>query len=145
MCSSHYIYISPFASPVFQFSTSNISHISRSNMSYKPTLLLFGVGPRTGTFIASKFAGAGYQVAATGRSVKDGPVRDGYLNIKADLADPAVVPEVFDKAQKHFGAPPNIVVYNGMKSVPSQSSCLCLVMQSGAVPQNFRLQSFLFQ
>ena len=51
-------------------------------MTSKPTVLIFGVGPRTGTLIANKFAGAGYQVAATGRSVEDGPIRDGYLNIK---------------------------------------------------------------
>jgi NAD(P)-dependent dehydrogenase (short-subunit alcohol dehydrogenase family) len=82
-------------------------------MTSKPTVLIFGVGPRTGTFIANKFAGAGYQVAATGRSVEDGPVRDGYLNIKVDLTDIAVVPDVFAKVKAHFGTPPNVVVYNG--------------------------------
>jgi len=68
-----------------------------------PLSLIFGVGPRTGTFIANKFAGAGYQVAATGCSVKDGPASDGYLNIKADLTDPAVVPDVFAKVKAHCG------------------------------------------
>ena len=82
-------------------------------MTFKPTILIFGIGPRTGTFIANKFAAAGYQVAATGRSVEDGSVREGYLNIKADLVDPAIVPEVFAKVKAHFGAPPNVVVYNG--------------------------------
>ena len=42
-------------------------------MTSKPTVLVFDVSPRTGTFIANKFAGAGYQVAATGRSVEDDP------------------------------------------------------------------------
>lgn len=42
-------------------------------MTSKPTVLIFGVGPRTGTFIANKCAGAGYQVATTGRSVEDDP------------------------------------------------------------------------
>ena len=42
-------------------------------MTSKPTVLIFDVSPRTGTFIANKFAGAGYQVAATGRSVEDDP------------------------------------------------------------------------
>ena len=42
-------------------------------MTFKPSVLIFGVGPRTGTFIADKFAGVGYQVAATGRSVEDDP------------------------------------------------------------------------
>ena len=42
-------------------------------MTSKPTVLIFGVSPRAGTFIANKFAGAGYQVAATGRSVEDDP------------------------------------------------------------------------
>ena len=52
----------------------------------------------------------GYQVAATGRSVGDDPVHDGYLNIKADLTDPAVVPDVFAKVKAHFSTPPNIIV-----------------------------------
>jgi NAD(P)-dependent dehydrogenase (short-subunit alcohol dehydrogenase family) len=104
-------------------------------MASKPTVLIFGVGPRTGTFIANKFAGAGYQVAATGRSVEDGPVRDGYLNIMADLTDPAVVPDVFAKVKAHFGHPPNVVVYNGTRSnIPSRDSqnCFCQVTQSSA-------------
>jgi NAD(P)-dependent dehydrogenase (short-subunit alcohol dehydrogenase family) len=83
-------------------------------MTSKATVLIFGVGPRTGNFLANKFAGAGYQVAAIGRSVENGVVRDRWLNIKADLADPAVVSEVFAKVNAHFGAPPNVVVYNGL-------------------------------
>ena len=89
-------------------------------MTSKPTVLIFGVGPRTGTFIADKFADAGYQVVATGRSVEDGPLRDGYLNVKADLTNLAVVPDVFAKVKAHFGTPPNVVVYNGTRpKIPS--------------------------
>jgi NAD(P)-dependent dehydrogenase (short-subunit alcohol dehydrogenase family) len=88
----------------------------------KPIVLIFDVGPRTGTFIANKFAGVGYQVAATGRSVGDGPVRDRYLNIKADLTDPTVVPDVFAKVKAHFGTPSNVVVYNGTRpNIPSEA------------------------
>lgn len=83
-------------------------------MSAKPILLLFGYGPRTGKFIADKFVQAGYRVAATGRSLKDGPVDEGFLNIKADLADPAVVLEVYEKTQAYFKAAPNVVIYNGL-------------------------------
>jgi NAD(P)-dependent dehydrogenase (short-subunit alcohol dehydrogenase family) len=89
-------------------------------MTFKPSVLIFGVGPRTGTFIADKFAGAGYQVAATGRSVEDGPLSDGYLNVKADLTNPAVVPDVFAKVKAHLGTPPNVVVCNGTRpDIPS--------------------------
>ena len=89
-------------------------------MTFKPSVLIFGVGPRTGTFIADKFVGAGYQVVATGRSVEDGPLRDGYLNVKADLTNLAVVPDVFAKVKAHFGTPPNVVVYNGTRpKIPS--------------------------
>lgn len=82
-------------------------------MSSKPVLLILGYGPRTGKFIADKFFQAGFQVAATGRGLNDGPVEEGFLNIKADLADPAVVLEVFEKTKAHFKAAPNVVVYNG--------------------------------
>jgi NAD(P)-dependent dehydrogenase (short-subunit alcohol dehydrogenase family) len=104
-------------------------------MTSKPTVLIFGVGPRTGTLIANKFAGAGYQVAATGRSVEDGPVSDGYLNIKADLTDPGTVPDIFARVKAHFGAPPNVVVYNGTSpSIPFGTSlnCFCQVVQGSA-------------
>ena len=80
-----------------------------------------GYGPRTGKFIADKFFQAGFQVAATGRGLKDEPVGEGFLNIKADLADPAVVLEVFEKTKAHFKAAPNVVVYNG--------DSLCIVVE----------------
>jgi NAD(P)-dependent dehydrogenase (short-subunit alcohol dehydrogenase family) len=83
-------------------------------MSSLPVLLLFGYGPRTGKSIADKFLKAGYRVAVTGRSLKDGPVDDNFLNIKADLADPAIIPEVYKKTQAYFKAVPNVVVYNGL-------------------------------
>lgn len=83
-------------------------------MSSQPVLLIFGYGPRTGRFIADKFLEAGYRVAVTGRSLKDGPVDDTFLNIKADLADPAIVAEVFKKTQAYFQAVPNVVVYTGL-------------------------------
>ena len=82
-------------------------------MSSKPVLLILGYGPRTGKFIADKFFQAGYRVAATGRGLKDGLVEDGFLNIKADLADPDIVLDVFKKTKTHFSAAPNVVVYNG--------------------------------
>ena len=82
-------------------------------MSSKPVLLILGYGPRTGKYIADKFFEAGYRVAATGRGLKDGLVGEEFLNIKADLADPAVVLEVFEKTKAQFQAAPNVVVYNG--------------------------------
>jgi NAD(P)-dependent dehydrogenase (short-subunit alcohol dehydrogenase family) len=83
-------------------------------MSSKPVFLLFGYGPRTGKLIADKFFKAGYRVAVTGRSLDDGPVEENFLNIKADLADPAVVLEVYKKTHAYFKAAPNVVVYNGL-------------------------------
>jgi NAD(P)-dependent dehydrogenase (short-subunit alcohol dehydrogenase family) len=71
-------------------------------MTSKPTVLIFGIGPRTGNFITNKFADAGYQVAATGRSIEEGPIRNGWLGIKADLANPAVVTAVFAKSECVF-------------------------------------------
>ena len=73
-------------------------------MSSKPVFLLFGYGPRTGKLIADKFFKAGYRVAVTGRSLNDGPVEENFLNIKADLAVPAVVLEVYKKTHAYFEA-----------------------------------------
>ena len=83
-------------------------------MPSKPILLLLGIGPRTGTFIATKFADANYHIATAARSLKDGLQDNGYLNIKADLGDPNVVPKVFSKVKTHFGASPNVIIYNGI-------------------------------
>jgi NAD(P)-dependent dehydrogenase (short-subunit alcohol dehydrogenase family) len=94
-------------------------------MSSQPVLLILGYGPRTGKFIADKFFQAGYRIAATGRGLKDGLVEDGFLNIKADLADPAVVLEVYKKTQAYFKAAPNVVVYNGEN--------LCAVVQFNVI------------
>ena len=77
-------------------------------------MLLFGDGPRNGEPNADKFVNAGYRVTATGRSLKDGLVEEGFLNIKADLADLAVVAEVYKKTQAYFKVAPNVVVYNGL-------------------------------
>lgn len=68
-------------------------------MSFQIVLLLFGYRPRIGKFIANKFSQPGYRIALTGRSLTDGPVDENFLNIKADLADPAVVPQVYEKTQ----------------------------------------------
>lgn len=86
----------------------------RRTLASKSVLLLFGDGPRNGEPIADKFVNAGYRVAATGRSLKDGLVEEGFLNIKADLADLAVVAEVYKKTQAYFKVAPNVVVYNGL-------------------------------
>lgn len=46
----------------------------------------------------------------------DGPVDKDFLKIKADLADPASVTEVYKKTRAYFKAVPNVVVYNGESS-----------------------------
>jgi len=95
-------------------------------MSSKPVLLLFGYGPRTGKPIADKFLKAGYRVAAAGRSLEDGPVDESFLNIKADLADPNVVPEVYNKTSAYFKAAPNVVVFNAYSITQATAGPLSL-------------------
>jgi NAD(P)-dependent dehydrogenase (short-subunit alcohol dehydrogenase family) len=76
-------------------------------------LLILGGGANIGAAVANKFAKGGYKVAIAARSVVDGlDDSTGFLNIRADLSDPAVVPNIFDKARAKFG-PPSVVVYNG--------------------------------
>jgi len=80
----------------------------------KPILLLFGNGPRTGAKMSTKFAEAGYHVAATGRKVVDGVGHDGILYINMDLEHPEGVAGAFEKVKKQFGAAPNCIVWNAV-------------------------------
>jgi NAD(P)-dependent dehydrogenase (short-subunit alcohol dehydrogenase family) len=76
-------------------------------------LLILGGGANIGAAVANKFAAGGYKVAIAARSVVDGLDNStGFLNIRADLSDPAVVPNIFDKTRAKFGLP-SVVVYNG--------------------------------
>ena len=86
-------------------------------MASTKVILILGAGSRLGKAVASKFASNGYKVAVAARSISDGISPEGFLNIKIDLSDPTSVPKAFEAVEKSIGLP-NIVVYNGSKTLP---------------------------
>lgn len=85
-------------------------------------ILILAAGSRVGAAIASKFASNGYKVALASRSMTDGISSKGFLHIKADLSDTASVPKIFKAVEDVFGYP-NIVVYNGRRSLNFLGEC----------------------
>ncbi|EON69387.1 hypothetical protein W97_08647 [Coniosporium apollinis CBS 100218] len=83
----------------------------------KPVALILGAGGNIGSALAKKFSSAGYGIALTARRVTDGKTSEDYLNVKADLSDPASVPAIFDKVKKELGTP-SVVVYNAAALTP---------------------------
>jgi NAD(P)-dependent dehydrogenase (short-subunit alcohol dehydrogenase family) len=62
--------------------------------------------------LATKFVANGVKVALGSRSgIIDNP--PGSIKVKVDVTKPAEVSAAFAKSESEFGAPVNIVVYNG--------------------------------
>jgi NAD(P)-dependent dehydrogenase (short-subunit alcohol dehydrogenase family) len=83
------------------------------NMSSSPVLLLFGCGSRIGASVAEIFKAKGYNLALVSRTINEATSSETELHIKADLSNPSVIPEIFEKVKEKFGSPPSVVVYNG--------------------------------
>ncbi|KAI1332334.1 putative short chain type dehydrogenase [Xylariaceae sp. FL0255] len=83
-------------------------------MSSPRVILIIGAGQRIGQCIASKFSQAGYEVALVARSLEPGLTPEGFLNIKFDLSETRLVPQIFQTTKEILGVP-NIMVYNGAK------------------------------
>lgn len=81
-------------------------------MSATPVLLILGAGPGIGAHVAKAFLAKGYRVATASRSAKEG-LQDQHLSIRLDLCQPHDVGKSFEKAERAFGVPPSVVVYNG--------------------------------
>lgn len=88
-------------------------------MSSNLTALIFGVGPRVGTGVAKEFARQGYNVAIVSRSGIDSMTSEGYLSLKADLADLGSIPKIFKEVENKWEAFPNVIVWNAAaRTVP---------------------------
>ncbi|KIH87140.1 hypothetical protein SPBR_05266 [Sporothrix brasiliensis 5110] len=82
-----------------------------------PVALILGAGSNTGQAVARAFAADGYKIALVARSLKEADSADGYLRIRADLADPSSVAGIFAKVKAQLGAP-KVVVYNASGGRP---------------------------
>jgi NAD(P)-dependent dehydrogenase (short-subunit alcohol dehydrogenase family) len=83
--------------------------------SQQPVALIFGAGANIGAALAQRFSGAGYRVATVSRKAADPPVPspDGAtLAVRADLSDPAQIPQVFDAVRQTWGIFPSVVIWN---------------------------------
>ncbi|KAF4448822.1 NAD(P)-binding protein [Fusarium austroafricanum] len=81
--------------------------------------LILGSGPRVGASVAKAFSEKGYKVAVVSRSGSDSTTSDGYLSLKADLANLDAIPAIFERVEKEWKVPPSVVVWNaGVRTVP---------------------------
>ena len=85
------------------------------------TALIVGAGPGLGASLARIFTrdgGMQVMVAARRRDKLDAIAREtGSATMTCDAADTASVAALFDAATAHFGAPPQVVVYNASQRV----------------------------
>jgi NAD(P)-dependent dehydrogenase (short-subunit alcohol dehydrogenase family) len=93
-------------------------------MSSPSVVLILGSGPRIGAAVAKHFGGTGCLVAIASRRAVGGKTAEGYLSIKADLADPSGVPAIFEATKQQFGSAPNIVIYNAASLTPPPNNDL---------------------
>ncbi len=62
--------------------------------------------------VALKFYDEGYKVAVASRSQSD-PTEGKALPLKVDVTNENDIASAFKQVKQSFGAPPNVVVYNG--------------------------------
>lgn len=80
---------------------------------------ILGGGPRIGHSVAKAFLNEGYKVALGRRDTKaseDLAELDGLILVSVDVAKPDTVRDAFEEVTSKFGAPPNVVIYNGSYS-----------------------------
>lgn len=63
--------------------------------------------------VALKLYNQGYQVAVASRSQFD-PTEGKALPLKVDVTKEGDIVSAFKQVEKSFGAPPNVVIYNGV-------------------------------
>lgn len=87
-------------------------------MTSSPVVFILGAGPRIGASVAESFAAKGYKVAIASRKGTDSKTSEGFLSVKADLADPASIPALFEKVTGEFNVAPSVVIYNAPSLTP---------------------------
>ena len=87
--------------------------------------LIVGAGPGLGASLARVFSrDGGLQVLMAAREpdkLRAACDEIGTRALRCDATDPAEVAALFDQATAHFGAAPEVVVYNASRRVPGRS------------------------
>ena len=106
------------------------------------TALIVGAGPGLGASLARIFTrdgGMQVMVAARRRDKLDAIAREtGSATMTCDATDTASVAALFDAATAHFGAPPQVVVYNAGQRVRGAF----VDVDAAAVEQAVRVTAF---
>ncbi|TKA72551.1 hypothetical protein B0A55_07754 [Friedmanniomyces simplex] len=87
-------------------------------MTADPVILIIGAGPRVGASVAQTFASNGYKVAVASRKGRGGRTAEGFLSLKADLANPSSISTLFETVKTEFKSYPSVVVYNAAATTP---------------------------
>ena len=73
--------------------------------------------------VAAKLIANGYKVALGSRTGEKGEAKKSTISVKVDVAKPEEVAAAFATTEKEFGAPANVVIFNG--ALLSRPSLLC--------------------
>ena len=107
-----------------------------------PTALIVGAGPGLGASLARVFTrdgGMRVMVAARRREALEAIARETGAGVATcDATDAASVAALFDAANAHFGAPPQVVVYNASRRVRGAF----VNVDAAAVEQAVRVTAF---
>lgn len=99
--------------------------------------LIVGAGPGLGASLARVFSReGGMQVLMAARQPEKLRAACDEIGTRAlccDATDPADVASLFDQATAHFGAPPEVVVYNASRRVPGRFVDIDAAAMSDAV------------
>ena len=87
-----------------------------------PIVLTLGAGPGIGAHTAIIFAQKGFRIVSAARSVTDKRVNEQHMQLHLDLAIPDEIRDVFRKTEEIFGAPPSVLIHNGMNRSFSYTS-----------------------
>lgn len=92
-----------------------------------PIVLILGYGRNIGAAVARRFHGAGYEVAVVSRphggssgGLDPSRTAEGYLSLKADLADASVHAKIYAAVSENLGGGiPDVVVFNAASVSPA--------------------------
>lgn len=89
-------------------------------MASSPILLVLGAGSGVGAAVARRFASIGHKIAVVSRqgSEPSAITPDGYLSIKADLADINAYSGIYASIKDTFGGVPSTIVFNAYGLTP---------------------------
>ncbi|WWC89656.1 uncharacterized protein L201_004581 [Kwoniella dendrophila CBS 6074] len=77
--------------------------------------LILGTGANIGQATVNNYKNSGYRVATVSRTAQpttDTTEKNSIVHFTADFADPSSIEPIFDQVQTHFGAAPDVVIYN---------------------------------